>query len=214
MLPIEWTDDGWFKVPDGINAEQILQKPFGETVIHGFPESDSFDGYELGLQWQWFGKPDRGRFQCQNGRLIVKGKRETEMESSPILYMTGDRQYEAEVSVQVKGEVNAQFILFYDPTTLFGLTVSEEGVRHFRTFKTYSLEPYKGDTVRLRIRNEDNIVSFYFKEEDGEWKKYDKVIDSSGFHHNTFGGFLSLRIGLDAVGNGEVYYRDFIYREL
>ncbi|MCK0471727.1 family 43 glycosylhydrolase [Halalkalibacter sp. APA_J-10(15)] len=214
LLPIEWTKDGWFKVPNSINAEQILQKPTGKAGKHGFPTSDSFDGNELGLHWQWFGEPDKERFTCQNGELMVKGKDKEKSTSSPILYMTGDRQYEAEVSVRVVGEAAAHFILYYDPNALFGLAATQDGVRHFRTFKTYSQEPYTGDTIRLRIRNVDNIVSFYFKGKDGKWQKYDKVIDSSGFHHNTFGGFLSLRIGLDAVGDGVVYFSDFVYREL
>ena len=33
-------------------------------------------------------------------------------------------------------------------------------------------------------------------------------------HHNVFGGFLSLRVGLFAVGKGAVRLRDFRYRAL
>jgi xylan 1,4-beta-xylosidase len=39
-------------------------------------------------------------------------------------------------------------------------------------------------------------------------------MEVSGFHHNVFGGFLSLRIALFCAGEGEVRFRDFVYRGL
>ncbi|WP_088102792.1 family 43 glycosylhydrolase [Halalkalibacter urbisdiaboli] len=214
LIPIEWTEDGWFKVPDGMTTEQPLPMPKGEAVNHGFPTEDSFDSEKLGLHWQWFGEPDRQRFSIQDSGLVVQGKGAENAPASPLLYMTGDRDYETEIAVEVDEGAKARFMLFYDPSAYFGLSVSKEGVQHFRTFKKYRVEPYKGISIRLKIRNIDNIVSFYFQEEGSDWLKYDKVIDSSGFHHNTFGGFLSLRIGLDVIGEGNATFTEFRYRQL
>jgi xylan 1,4-beta-xylosidase len=36
----------------------------------------------------------------------------------------------------------------------------------------------------------------------------------SGIHHNVFGGFLSLKVGVYAAGGGTVRLRDFRYRAL
>jgi len=36
----------------------------------------------------------------------------------------------------------------------------------------------------------------------------------SGIHHNVFGGFLSLKVGVYAAGSGTVRLRDFRYRAL
>ncbi|RBK97362.1 hypothetical protein BRN38_12450 [Xanthomonas oryzae pv. oryzae] len=36
----------------------------------------------------------------------------------------------------------------------------------------------------------------------------------SGFHHNMFGGFLSLQLGVYAARQGEVVLREFRYRAL
>ncbi|WP_456276445.1 family 43 glycosylhydrolase [Bacillus sp. AK128] len=212
LVPIEWTEDGWPKVPDHIRPNQVLKKPEGKTGAHGFPTIDHFSSDSLDFHWQWLGEPDKERFQVRNGGLVVSGKQE--VTPSPILYMTGHKSYEAEIDVQVEGEVEGLFMLFYDTSHHLGLSVSKEGVRHFRTFKKYRLLPNNGRTIRLRIKNDCHIVSFYYKQEGEEWTKYDKVIDASGFHHNTFGGFLSLRIGLDAIGTGCVTYKNFEYRTL
>ncbi|WP_100406463.1 family 43 glycosylhydrolase [Bacillus solitudinis] len=213
LLPIEWTEDGWFKIPDGVTAEQTLTKPKGEIVKHGFPIVDHFEGEEIGLHWQWFGEPDRSRFSVGEGALTIQGKESDEV-ASPLLYMAAHRSYEVEVDVSVEGEALARFMLYYDPTSYFGLSVSKEGVQHFRTFKKYTVKSYKGQAIKLLIKNIDNIVSFYYKETEGDWVKYDKVIDCSGFHHNTFGGFLSLRIGIDTIGQGKAKFKHFQYRIL
>ena len=128
--------------------------------------------------------------------------------------MVGDRAYEADIEVSVEGEAEARLMLYYSDTAYFGVGVNEQGVRFYRTFKNYRAEPFSGASVQLRVRNDNNIVTFFYKEQHGGWKKYDKVTDASGFHHNTFGLFLSLRIGLDAVGKGTVMFKNFKYRAL
>jgi beta-xylosidase len=35
LVPIEWTDDGWPRVPEGIRIDEPLRKPLGEAVPHG-----------------------------------------------------------------------------------------------------------------------------------------------------------------------------------
>ncbi len=212
LLPIEWTEDGWYKVPDGVSAEQALLKPPGKVLQHGFPTTDYFAGNTIGDHWQLFGEMPEQRFHQEDGALHVAGSEDGRI--APLLYMVGDRAYEADIEVLVEGEAEARLMLYYSDTAYFGVGVNQGGVRFYRTFKNYRSEPYEGTSLQLRVRNDHNIVTFYYKEQHGEWKKYDKVTDASGFHHNTFGLFLSLRIGLDAVGKGSVTYKSFQYRTL
>jgi xylan 1,4-beta-xylosidase len=39
-------------------------------------------------------------------------------------------------------------------------------------------------------------------------------MEVSGIHHNVFGGFLSLKVGVYAAGAGTVRLRDFRYHAL
>lgn len=53
MLPIEWTEDGWFRVPDGIDPARPIRKPKGGTVVENkIKLSDDFSGNVLGIQWK------------------------------------------------------------------------------------------------------------------------------------------------------------------
>ncbi|MDE2181984.1 MAG: hypothetical protein KGJ78_03075 [Alphaproteobacteria bacterium] len=46
------------------------------------------------------------------------------------------------------------------------------------------------------------------------WEKFDVEMEVSGYHHNTAGGFLSLRPGLYAAGTGGARFRNFRYEKL
>ena len=43
------------------------------------------------------------------------------------------------------------------------------------------------------------------------WREHPWQMEVSGFHHNVFGGFLSLRPALFSAGPGEVVARNFSY---
>jgi beta-xylosidase len=47
---------------------------------------------------------------------------------------------------------------------------------------------------------------------DGENWHYLKTVECSGYHHNVFGGFRSLRPELFCIGDGKAEFRNFSYR--
>ena len=71
-----------------------------------------------------------------------------------------------------------------------------------------------GNHGYLRILNDENEVSFYFSANGENWERVERSIEASGFNHNVFGEFLSLRAGLIAFGEGDVTYDNFIYKKL
>jgi xylan 1,4-beta-xylosidase len=210
LLPVEWTEDGWYRIPQGIRPDQPLPMPVGDKVEHGWRTEDQFLDGKLGLHWQTFGAMNPNRMELESGALRING-RQSEDPCVPLLYMAADRSYEAEIELEIEGEAEARLLLFYNEAAYFGLGATKEGVRHFRTFKLYGRAPTEGTRLAMRIRNEEHVVSFYYKTGD-VWKKYDKVLEASGFHHNTLGGFLSLRIGIDVVGQGSAKFTAFRYR--
>ncbi len=59
-----------------------------------------------------------------------------------------------------------------------------------------------------------NEVSFYFSADGLEWQRVERSLDATGYNHNVFGEFLSLRAGLFAFGNGKAVFDNFTYRKL
>ncbi|MBX4150078.1 family 43 glycosylhydrolase [Paenibacillus lautus] len=219
LEPIEWTSDGWFRAAGGRKRliDQYDDRPHdeGETNAgnQGASFRDSFDGPELGLHWQCEGVEPSARFRPGNHELVAEAASE-EAKASPLLYMAGHKRYSAEVEIIVEGPAEGRLLLYYNDAAYLGMGVNEHGVRHFRSFKGYGTMQNHTRRAFLRLVNDAHIVSFYYSFDGVEWIRYDKVADVSGFHHNTFGGFQSLRIGLDAVGKGTVIFRDFSYNAI
>jgi xylan 1,4-beta-xylosidase len=67
--------------------------------------------------------------------------------------------------------------------------------------------------VRVRLTNDGNVITCEYSYDDGRsWKLHPTRMEVSGMHHNVFGGFLSLRVGIYSVAKGEVLLNDFRYR--
>lgn|GEM_PF-1417745 len=66
----------------------------------------------------------------------------------------------------------------------------------------------------LRIVNDFNEVSFCFSSDGKIWTRAERSLDATGYNHNVFGEFLSLRAGLFAFGKGTVTFDNFIYTGL
>jgi beta-xylosidase len=62
LQPVEWTGDGWFKLPDGLQTDQPIKKPAGKSSEFIYTLSDDFGGQTLKPHWKFFGEYDPGRF--------------------------------------------------------------------------------------------------------------------------------------------------------
>lgn len=64
------------------------------------------------------------------------------------------------------------------------------------------------------MRNDRQDASTYYIDADSKWIKLEQSEDISGFQHNIFGGFLSVRPGIFVVGKGKASFNYFHYRGL
>lgn len=54
----------------------------------------------------------------------------------------------------------------------------------------------------------------YYSIDGQNWIKIENSVEVSAYNHNVLGGFLSLRLGLCAVGDGTVKFKNFIYQPI
>lgn len=215
MLPIEWTADGWFRVPQGIESVANIQKPAGQLMqtIDGI--SDDFSGNTLGLQWQFFKKYDLTRFELKDGQLILRAEGNSFSNSSPLLVNSCDRKYKIQVEYTLEGGATAGLCLFYNELGNMRISVDAE---KFTVFNQQSAKIREKNSLGthgfLRILNDENEVSFYYSADGKNWNRVERSIDATGFNHNIFGGFMSLRAGLFAFGEGNVRFDNFQYNKL
>ena len=216
--PIEWTSDGWFRMKGG-DLSRPLAKPRGGSIVpHGQLLSDAFERLELGSKWNFFRPaPDEAsRARVADGALVLAARGKAPSDSSPLMLIAGDQAYRFECEVELGDGTTAGLLLFYDDKLYCGLGFDE---KRFVTHQ-YGLERGRpanpqGRRMRIRVTNDRHIVSFHTSGDGGAtWKRFDRGMEVSGYHHNVRGGFLMLRPALYAAGSGEARFRDFRFRAL
>lgn len=214
LLPVEWTADGWFRVPAGVRSDQTLRKPPGEAfAAAGF--SDDFSASQLGNQWQFYKGVGQSRFQTGGGRLTVTASGEAFKDGAFVFITAPDHAYEVQVDVETDGQGEAGLVLFYDPDHASGLRVAPDGLSLRRVFAGSPVTPLRvqGRRATLRIVNDRQDVEVFYALPGQPWQHVGRAWEISGLQHNTLSGFRSVRPALYACRSGTVQFRQFRYRQ-
>ena len=215
LVPVEWTKDGWYKIPDGIADDKPIRKPNLPASKSNFTLNDNFEGNTLKPQWQFFGELDPNRFQLANNSLSIKGKGNYVGSSSPLLFVPLDHSYSAEVELSIEGKATGGLVLFYNGSAFSGLLANNENI--LANIHGWQFETEKNvikNHVFLRMENRNNTVDLYYSTDGNKWNKIENSLEVSGMHHNVLSGFLSLRIGLCSMGEGKVVFKNFKYKPI
>jgi xylan 1,4-beta-xylosidase len=206
MESIEWTADGWFKLSD----EPIVDIPVG--IVSGMTLSDDFIGNKLAPQWHFYGGRIPDNYTVGQGELVLSGLSTKQVE--PLLCIPYHHAYEVIVTLQVEANTVGRLGLFYKPGFQCGVGFDGNQVYVFRNNYNTEYTPITGKAVTLRLVNDRHDVDLFYQNVSLGWEKLDHSFDMSGFHNNVLGEFLSLRIALEAIGEGRVVIRDFRYNSL
>ncbi len=210
LLPVSWTADGWYKVPDGITGSSPIPKSDLEPdraseTISGFP------GKALDLEWQFWKGYDLSRVSVINGSLTLAAHADSVQTTSPLTRAAKHQSYAVEVDVELTPGCEAGLLLFYDSNHVCGLRLSSHpsASSHSKTIVV------RGNRATLRIVNDNQVVDFFYRVEDGnlasKWTHVRDSLDVSCYQQNALGGFLDLRPALYACGTGSATFRSWNY---
>lgn len=216
LAPIEWTADGWFRAKGG-DLSQPMRKPAKGRAGPSAPAlSDDFSRDRMGIQWSFHepsaGEADRARYEGKG--LLIHGSGTSPADSAPLTCIVGDRSYEAEITLDLLGDAEGGLLLFYNHKAFVGMGFTADTLKIFEYSDElrWARRPHKTRTLRLRLRNDEHVVTQSYSMDEGQtWTRHDTRMEVSGFHHNVFGGFLSLRLAIYAAGTGNIRLRDFKY---
>jgi beta-xylosidase len=215
LEPMEWTSDGWPRALGG-DLSRPLPRPRGGTPgTHGAALSGfGTDMFRTRLSF-FSPRPNYlDRARLKDGALHLSGQGAGPADASPILFVAGDRSYEVTVEVEIEGSVQAGLLLFYNEKLFCGLGLSEGKLHAYRLGQEERWPPGGPASVRrmhMRVRNEENIATFYYSHDGKRWTK-ERSFEVSGYNHNMADGFLSLRPALYAAGSGAATFRSLTYR--
>jgi len=213
LLPVEWTPDGWFRIPAGISADSVLPMPVpGATQQPYLDPSDNFATPALGLQWAFWRDYDPTRFTTGSNALTLQARGKSLADTSVLTTPVGGHAYTIEIDVEVEPDCISGLLLFYNPEHSTGIFISPEGI--FARLASGSVHSHmeKGATrATLRIVNDNQEVDFYYRLPGHPWRRTVESAEISGMNHNVLGGFLDVRPALCAYGSGKATFRAFRY---
>lgn len=219
LEPIEWTPDGWFKAVGGDLSGPMPKPKGGKPSQAGKALSDDFSTDRFGIQWAFHDpKPDEmSRVTRANHSLTLTGRGTSPIDSSPLTCSVPDRAYEVEVTLELEGDVHAGILLFYNPKAFVGLGFDGKETRTWQYAEDQGWNRQKIDAtqVRVRLTNDKNVITYHYSRDNGQnWIRHPTRMEVSGMHHNVFGGFLSLKVGIYCAGQGQVRLTDFTYKAI
>ncbi|WP_348699569.1 family 43 glycosylhydrolase [Duganella fentianensis] len=224
LEPIEWTADGWFRALGGdlsrpLPKPRAASKAMAAAGMAGFALSDDFSRNRFGVQWSFHDPaPDEmQRVQYLPQALRLRARGQTPADSTPLTCGVGDRSYEAEISLELEGAAEAGLLLFYNHKAFVGVGFTPELIKTYEYAEEqgWMRQPASARKVRIRVSNLEHVVTFHYSYDDGQsWQLHGLRMEVSGLHHNVFGGFISLKLGIYCAGAGSVRLSDFRYRAL
>lgn len=218
LEPIEWTKDGWFRARGGTLSTPLPKPKGGSAGLAGQVLSDDFSSNKFGVQWSFFnpGPDEMRRARYADKSLVIKGKGSSPADCSPLTCIVGDRDYEASVELHMTGAAQGSLVLYYSERGYCGIGFSATQMLtyHYSEEQKWMRTDIKSGSIHVKVTNRANIVTFHYSHDGKQWIKHPWQMEVSGFHHNVFGGFLSLKIGICSAGEGEVRVRQFRYRGL
>lgn len=212
LSPIEWTDEGWFKIPDNVKIDEPIEKSKEIVSKATFSLSDNFQGNTLRPHWKFFGAYDTNRFSIENKTLAINAKGNAVADSSPLLCMPSDHSYTAQVELEIEGDATGGLVLFYNEKAYSGILSDGENIlANLRGWQFPTEKKVIKKHVFLRLKNINNTVDMFYSIDGENWVKIENSVEVAGYHHNVLSGFLGLRIGLCSVGTGVVKFKNFVY---
>jgi xylan 1,4-beta-xylosidase len=215
LLPVEWTPDGWPRIPAGADPGKPIRKPAGENVGHGFPLSDAFAGPGLGLQWRSRdAKASVATYRTGPDALRIRARGTSAADAAMLTAMALNHSYEAQIEVEAPAGAEAGLLLLYDGRFFGGLAIKAGRVVSYLRGGPWQNVPLASGRAFLKIRNTEHDVELFFGPDGRSWTKLEGGLEMSGYHHETFRTWGTLKIALFAAGEGTAVYRNFRYRGL
>jgi len=189
LEPVEWTEDGWWRVCPDSKDDQPIPMPLGGEVVEGrnYPlDTDFRDG--LPLLWETSELHASDRLTFSDRGMTIVGKGRDANESRPLF------QKRECVNFQVTVELTADWhacagVCIGGPGGVFGIAVEQDKVEIQSTGSAHWLvrEHWKdnekadwgGNHMFLRLKCIDNIVTPWYSYDGESWKKLNICFDTT-----------------------------------
>ncbi|MCD8185746.1 MAG: family 43 glycosylhydrolase [Rikenellaceae bacterium] len=212
LEPVEWTEDGWFKIPEGVRPDEPIAKPVVSEKQPG--RRDRLGEFRIGLDWKFYKHYDPNRCRVNADTLTMKGQGDSPGTSSPILFVAGNHAYEVQVEIEKDPGTVAGLLLYYNSDFYAGTGFDSHRRYRYRKGQAAGRGAHTegdGNRLWLRLRNDRQVVTGAYSYDDHTWYNEEWGMELSGYNHNTLYDFQSLLPALFVHGQGEARFKNLRY---
>lgn len=221
MEPIEWTEDGWYRVIEGSDPAKPLPAPKGGVAVpHGYPTQIDF-AKNVPLPGQWIASGTvKERMQCTPEGLLIRGAGTDIYDCGALQYQGLFRNFEVIVHAVVGAGAGMGVGMYYgEHSAAFAL--KENWIWTFwpgRGVNRCHGKPYDWNEIYMKMIIHEQVMSTYFGPDGVHWEKtlnstdIDHVSWLAHFHRGD--GHSAMLPALFTYGDGTVLYKSFTIRPL
>ena len=207
MCDAAWTEDGWPVALDRTAPDVDPQNAFYD--FSAMTEKQLFADFSLYGKFQ----PERVRFA--DGCLRLAGCGEDASRCRPLLLngTAGNYTLTATFAADLCTCPEYGLLFYYSEQCEVGVCMKDGEIYVFsQGWYRHREGGFQGKTLCLRIEKKDDVLTYFYGRDADNMRKISVSSEVSGFHHNAFGGFLSLRPGMYALGQGSLACRSLEIR--
>jgi xylan 1,4-beta-xylosidase len=216
LEPVEWTDDGWFRATGGDLSKPLRKPAGGKAGALASRCRAGFSAERFGVQWCFHQPgPDEERRIARDGDALILRR------IGHIARRTARRWSAWSATAPTKSRWRWNSMATTSRPACCCTTTRRPSSAWASpptpSRPTSTPRNCRGRACRSRERNgarahDQQRACRHLRAFARRWPHLDlhgTRMEVSGMHHNVFGGFLSLRVGLFAIGKGAVRLRDF-----
>jgi beta-xylosidase len=212
LEPLEMTADGWLQTVKGTDPARPVKMPKGENAGTTFKRLGNFEQQFNDYKWQFFEGAVNKKYTVSGDQLTIGATGTKPDDCNPLLFTPFHQSYEAIVDIELTSGSEAGIMLFYNQNFYRGIGITRNEINQYSKGQRYPIWTDDRLThIKLKLVNSYNTVGFFYSLDGEQWIKAGGGTDISAHTTNLYGGFRSLKIGLFAVGAGEVVFKNFRY---
>jgi beta-xylosidase len=227
MEPVEWTDDGWWRIPKDASPAAALRIPVASSTASATSTSrpapaaaslsDDFSSGSLGWQWDPITEANLGRAKTGQGSLTLAAAGSSLHDSLPLLCLVPAPEYTIEADLTVEAGAIGGITIYYDSLHSCGIALGGGRVLLYNMGKNWlqadhNSISWEGDSISLRLACDGYTVTPWYSADGRTWCKYNICFDVEGWHHNAvigdsvMVGLGGIRPGIFSAGTGKVTF--------
>ena len=225
MEPVEWTEDGWYRIPEWSGADKVLPAPKGgKAVPHGYPTHVQFPNEDLPCQWYYTGRVKERIRKVEDG-IVMQGSGTSLHDSDGVMaYNALYENFEVITRVTVGNGAGCGISMYYSPSHAVGFALKDGftwvfNCGHANLQRHFSGVEYLWDQAYLKLTVRHQVVSLWISADGEQWTKLPPSFNIAHLSHMAYiprGEIRGMGMypALFTYGTGEATFHEFTIREL